>query len=125
MSKWKQSVGLLFLFSGLCLSACGKDEAETGVVTELITIEEATEIEEAETAEAANCAAESDIHDEEYYMDAIEDIAGDSTMANEMLYQLQNPYSFLLHVTEPTGGLAYEDYRFRNIVEASFRQGSL
>ena len=122
MSKCKRSVGLLFLFSGLCLSACGKDEPER--VTELITIEETTATEEqtetaefTETEEAANVAAESDIHDEEYYMDAIEDIAGDSTMANEMLYQLQNPYSFLLHVTEPTGGLAYEDYRFRNIVE--------
>ncbi len=48
MSKWKQAV-LLFLFSGLCLSACGKDEPET--VTEIITIEETTATEEAETAE--------------------------------------------------------------------------
>ncbi len=44
MSKWKRLVGLLFLFSGLCLSACGKDETVT--VTELINIEETTEIEE-------------------------------------------------------------------------------
>ena len=49
MNKWKQSV-LLFLFSGLCLSACGKDIAETEVVTELITNEEITEKEEPETA---------------------------------------------------------------------------
>lgn len=38
-------------------------------------------------------------------------------MTNEMLYQLQKPYSFLLHVTYPTGGLAYDEYFFRNIVE--------
>ena len=65
MSKWKQAVGLLFLFSGLCLSACGKDEAETGVVTELITIEEATEIEEEpETAEEKEIEEVSETEEE-------------------------------------------------------------
>ena len=38
-------------------------------------------------------------------------------MANEMLYQLQKPYSFLLHMTNPICGLAYDEYSFRNIVE--------
>ena len=52
MSKWKQAV-LLFLFSGLCLSACGKGEAETVTVTELITNEETTTTEEAGTEEEA------------------------------------------------------------------------
>lgn len=44
MSKWKQAVVLLFCLRGLCLSACGREEPET--VTEIITIEETTEIEE-------------------------------------------------------------------------------
>ena len=46
MSKWKQSVLLLFCLSGLCLSACGKDEVETGTVIELINTEKTTETEE-------------------------------------------------------------------------------
>ena len=82
MSKWKQVAGLLFLFSGLCLSACGKDETET--VTELITIEETTEIEEEpETAEDTETEEkESDEADEqpEESEEASEDVVDESIL---------------------------------------------
>ena len=57
MSKWKLAGG--FLFSGFCLSACRKDEPET--VTEIITIEETTATEEAETAEFTEIEEEANV----------------------------------------------------------------
>ncbi|MCM1251963.1 MAG: hypothetical protein NC321_04015 [Clostridium sp.] len=134
MNKWKQTAVLLFFLGGFCLCACGNDvpeQAETGKTEVTESIEEKNEtkaeVEEAEsnapkkqpaeTKEAANDAAEEGMHDEKYYIAAIEDLAGDGIMANEILYQFQQPYTFLLHMTEPTGGLSYDDYRFRNIVE--------
>ena len=119
MSKWKQTAVLLFFLGGLCLFTYGKDKPEqTETEIERITeTEETPGIEEKgsdntdeqtyETKESAGDVADVEVHDEKYYIAALEDIAGDSTMANEMLYQLQKPYSFLLHVTPPTGGLAY------------------
>ena len=129
MSKWKQTAVLLFFLGGLCLFTYGKDKPEqTETEIERITeVEETPGIEEKgsdntdeqtyETKESAGDVADVEVHDEKYYIAALEDIAGDSTMANEMLYQLQKPYSFLLYVTPPTGGLAYDEYSFRNIVE--------
>lgn len=66
MSKWKQAV--VFLFSGFCLSACGKDEPET--VTEIITIEETTTTEEPETApDELSLTAEMNLSDIEQEID--------------------------------------------------------
>lgn len=135
MNKWKQAAVLLFFLGSLWLFAYGKDKpeqteirkADTEETEEAIEITETTKTDEKErdiadeqsyeTEETANDVPDVEEDGEEYYIAALEDIAGDSTMANEMLYQLQKPYSFLLHVTDSTGGLAYEDYRFRNIVE--------
>lgn len=137
MNKWIQTAVVLFFLGGFCLFACGKDQPEqtqagkaeiteeTEKAEKMADAAEISETKEKEscqtggyrTEEAAGDVADAEVHDEEYYIAELMDIAGDNTMTNAMLYQLQQPYSFILHMTEPAGGLAYDDYRFRNIAE--------
>ncbi len=137
MNKWIQTAVVLLFLGGFCLFACGKDQPEQTLagkaeetekaegMAETADAAEITETEEKESGqtggygieEAADDVADTEVHDEEYYIAELMDLAGDNSMTTAMLYQLQQPYSFILHMTEPAGGLAYDDYRFRNIAE--------
>lgn len=137
MNKRKQAAILLFSFGVFYLFAYymdkpGQTAAETIEVAQTEDVAEITQEDEKgnnkayrkeyETRAQADDAEDIDLHDEKYYLAVLEGLAGDGTMANEMIYQFQRPYSFILHMTEPTGGLAYDEYRFRNIAEEDLEE---